>query len=79
MKPRLNPSRTVDITRLSAPVGASLNWSRTAAKISALVAAANPSTVKLITNASHISVVNASDPPDQAHDCADPEQCELVA
>ena len=59
MKPRLNPSRTVDITRLSAPVGAWVSWSRTAAKISEPVAPANPSTVRLITNAIHTSVVNA--------------------
>ena len=26
MKPRLKPSRTVDITRLSAPVGAWVSW-----------------------------------------------------
>ena len=59
MKPRLNPSRTVDITRLSAPVGAWVSWSRTAAKISEPVAPANPSTVRLTTNAIHTSVVNA--------------------
>ena len=59
MKPRLKPSRTVDITRLSAPVGAWVSWSRTAAKISEPVAPANPSSVKLTTNAIHTSVVNA--------------------
>src|SRR5215211_3942023 len=58
-KPRLNPSRTVDITRLSAPVGAWVSWSRTAANISEPVAAANPSTVRLTRNASHTLVVNA--------------------
>ena len=59
MKPRLNPSRTVDITRLSAPVGTWVSWSRTAAKISEPVAPAKPSTVRLTTNAIHTSVVNA--------------------
>ena len=59
MKPRLNPSRTVDITRLSAPVGTWVSWSRTAAKISEPVAPANPSTVRLIANAIQTSVVNA--------------------
>ena len=53
MKPRLNPSRTVDITRLSAPVGAWVSWSRTAAKISELVAPAKPRTVRLMANAIH--------------------------
>ena len=60
MKPRLNPSRTVDITRLSAPVGACVSWSRTAAKIREPVAPAKPSSVKLTTNAIQTSVVNAS-------------------
>ena len=59
MKPRLNPSRTVDITRLSAPVGTWVSWSRTAAKIRAPVAPAKPSTVRLIANAIHTSVVKA--------------------
>jgi len=49
----------VDITRLSAPVGAWVSWSRTAAKISELVAPANPSTVRFTTNAIHTCVVNA--------------------
>jgi hypothetical protein len=59
MKPRLKPSRTVDMTRLSAPVGTWVSWSRTAAKISELVAPAKPMTVRLIANAIQTSVANA--------------------